>query len=266
MENKRVCVVTGASKGIGLETAKRFIKGGYTVYGLCRTDADGNGIKYIKCDVTDENEVRNAFASVAQKEGRIDVVIANAGCGISGAVEAAETDDVKKQFDVNFFGVFNTVKSAIPYLRESRGRILAVSSAAELFPIPFQAFYSASKAAVGNFIRAVGNEVGRFGVQTGYVLLGDVKTSFTSSRKKDIRLDSVYDGAISRGVAKMENDEQNGMSPASVAEKIYKYANKKRLPARKTVGVQYKALSLLSRLLPVRLQDRIIGSMYGGKK
>ncbi|MBQ7670348.1 MAG: SDR family NAD(P)-dependent oxidoreductase [Clostridia bacterium] len=262
MTDKEVCVITGASKGIGRECAELFSNNGFKVYNLSRTPSELDGVTDISCDVTDEESVKCALGSVDEAEGRIDVVIANAGFGISGAVEFTDDADARRQFDVNFFGVFHTVKNSVPYLRKTKGRVIAVSSAAAIFSIPFQSFYSASKSAVASLMCAAANEVRSFGIQAGYVQLGDVKTSFTSSRKKDHKGDDIYGGVISRSVEKMERDEQGGMSPVTVAKRIYRLAKKRKMPLKTTVGASYKFLVFLSKILPLSLQNFIIGKMY----
>lgn len=262
MSEKKVCVISGASRGIGFETAKVFASKGYIVYNLSRKPSGEDGICDVACDVTDEASVVSALERIKTECGRIDVVIANAGFGISGAVEFTDSADAVSQFDVNFFGAFHLVKNAIPYLRETKGRVLAVSSAAAVFSIPFQSFYSASKAAVASLMCATANEVKAFGIGAGYVQLGDVKTTFTAMRKKDHKGDDVYGGVIERSVARMEHDEQNGMSASVVASKIYRAATKRKVPLKTTVGASYKFLVFLAKILPLPFQNYIIGKMY----
>jgi len=262
MNNKPVCVISGASKGIGRECAKKFSSQGYLVYNLSRTPSDVDGVISIECDVTDEDRIKGSLAEVFEKEGRIDLVIANAGFGISGAVEFTDSSDARRQFDVNFFGVFYLVKNSLEYLRKTKGRVLAVSSAAAVFSIPFQSFYSASKSAVASLMCATANEVKAFGIQAGYVQLGDVKTSFTASRKKDHNGDDVYAGVISRSVAKMEHDEQSGMAPETIANKIYKVMTKRKMPLKTTVGASYKLLVFLAKILPLPFQNYVISKLY----
>ena len=262
MNSKKVCVISGASKGIGAECAKKFSSEGFAVYNLSRTPSAIDGVSDIVCDVTDEAAVKAALDAVYEKEGRIDCVLANAGFGISGAVEFTEAEDAHRQFDVNFFGAFNLVKNSLGYLRETKGRVLATSSAAAVFSIPFQSFYSASKAAVASLMCATANEVKQFGVQAGYVQLGDVKTSFTASRKKDHRGDDVYGGVISRSVEKMEHDEQSGMSPETIAKAVYKVMTKRKMPLKTTVGASYKFLVFLAKILPLPFQNFVIAKLY----
>ncbi|MBR0232398.1 MAG: SDR family NAD(P)-dependent oxidoreductase [Clostridia bacterium] len=264
MKNGGVCVISGASKGIGEACAKEFAARGWKVYGLSRSGACPEGANGLCCDVTDEKAVEAALKEIrSREENGIDLVIANAGSGISGAAEFTKSEDAHYQFEVNFFGVFYLIKHAIPYLRETKGRALAVSSAAAVFSIPFQSFYSASKSAVSTFVCAVANEVKPFGISAGYLLLGDVKTGFTAARRKSSAGDGgVYAGAIERSVAKMERDEQNGMPPEKVAKSVRRVAEKRRLPLKTTVGASYKLLIFLSRILPLSWQNAIIRKLY----
>ncbi|MBR6918065.1 MAG: SDR family NAD(P)-dependent oxidoreductase [Clostridia bacterium] len=262
MSDKRVCVISGASKGIGFECAKKFCAEGFSVYCLSRTPCPLGTVKSIACDVTSEDAVLSSLKEAYDEEGRIDLVIANAGFGVSGSVEFTDAKEAKDQFEVNFFGCFYLVKNSLAYLRETKGRVLAVSSAAAIFSIPFQSFYSASKAAVASLMCATANEVKSFGIGAGYVQLGDVKTSFTASRRKDHKGDDVYGGMIERSVAVMERDEQNGMSPETIAKKIFKVMTARKMPLKTTVGASYKLLAFLAKILPLPFQNYVIGKLY----
>ena len=138
----KVVAITGASSGIGRATAKLFADQGWRVYNLSRRPAGEPGVADIAVDVTDEGAVRAAFARIEAEAGRLDLLINNAGFGISGAVEFSQLAEAKRQFDVNFFGVVSCIQASLPLLRESRGRIICISSAAAIFAIPFQSFYS----------------------------------------------------------------------------------------------------------------------------
>lgn len=257
-----VAVITGASGGIGRETARVLIEKGWRVICLQRRSCDVPGTISIKCDITNQAEIEAAFARIEQ----IDLLINNAGFGVSGCVEYTDMAEIRKQFELNFFAHVAVTKAALPKLHESRGRVLFISSAASVFSIPFQSFYSATKSAVESVSLALGNELKAFGIQTCAVRLGDVKTGFTAARQKDFAGDDVYAGAIARSVAVMENDEKNGMRPEAVAAAIVKIALKKRLPAVATVGGKYKVFCLLQKLLPAGLVNRIVGMMYMPKK
>ena len=119
---QKVAVITGASRGIGLATAKLFYSKGYVVYDLSRSGSDTAWSKHFYCDVVDPTSIQNACESILNEVNRIDVLVVNAGYGISGSVEFTNLTDAKKQFDVNFFGAFNTAKT---FLQQSKTMALA---------------------------------------------------------------------------------------------------------------------------------------------
>jgi len=147
-------------------------------------------------------------------------------------------------------------------LKERQGRIICISSAAAIFAIPFQSFYSATKAAINILVCALANELKPFKVSVCALQLGDVKTGFTGSRVKSYAGDDVYGGAIGRSVAIMEKDEQSGMSPETIAAAIFKTANKRKVKPIYTVGGQYKILAFLNKILPHSLVNFVIRKLY----
>lgn len=257
-----VAVITGASGGIGRETAKLLLSKGWSVICLQRRDCGIKGAENIKCDITDQADIDSAFSKI----DNIDMLINNAGFGVSGCVEYTDMGEIRSQFELNFFAHIAVTKAALPKLRESRGRVIFISSAASVFSIPFQSFYSATKSAVESVSLALSNELRQFGVSVCSIRLGDVKTGFTAARKKDFAGDDVYGGAIARSVAVMENDEINGMSPEQVAAGIVKIAQKKRLPVISTIGGKYKVFCFLQKVLPAGIVNKIVGIMYMPKK
>ena len=136
-----------------------------------------------------------------------------------------------------------------------------MSSVAAPIAIPFQTYYSASKAAINAFADALNNEVKPFGISVCAVMPGDIATGFTAAREKTVAGEDVYPKAAS-AVAKMEQDERNGMPPDAVAALILKLADKKRVSPLYTVGLSYKALVFLKRLFPVSFASKIVGGMY----
>lgn len=262
MENK-VAIVTGGSSGIGLCTAQALRDAGCTVYELSRRAFSHPGITHICTDVTDEDAVQAAVAQIAAKTQRIDILVNCAGFGISGAVEFTALADAKRQFDVNFFGMVNVTRAVLPIMRQQgRGRIVNVSSVAAVAHIPFQTYYSASKAAIESYTCALANEVRPFGISVTCAQPGDIRTGFTAARKKNAAGDDVYGGRISRSVAGMEKDEQSGMSPQFAGRFIAKIARKTRVKPIYTVGFGYQCLSVLCKLLPCGFRNRIVGLLY----
>ena len=138
----KVVLITGGSSGIGKHAALALVKAGCTVYEMSRKDAIGlEGVRHIRGDVTDEAQAAAAVKEVVEREGRLDVLINNAGFGISGAVEFTPPSEARRQFDVNFFGMVNMNKAALSVMREQgSGRIVCMSSVAAPIAIPFQAY------------------------------------------------------------------------------------------------------------------------------
>ena len=260
----RIIVITGGTSGIGLETAKKLAAQGCTVYELSRRGRGAaEGVKHITADVTDEKQVSAAVAQIVSEAGRIDVLINNAGFGISGAIEFTDTADAQRQFDVNFFGMVRMNRAVLPVMRaQGGGRIISMSSVAAPIAIPFQAYYSASKAAVRTYMLALASEVAPYGIETCAIMPGDIATGFTAARQKNPAGDAEYGGRISRSVAVMEHDEQTGIPAAEAGAFVAKKALQKRVPVLCTLGGKYKLFVFLTRLLPTRLMVRIVGSIY----
>ena len=260
---KKTAIVTGASSGIGRHTARILNKKGCTVYDLSRRNIPAEGIKHISTDVTDETSVKAAIEEIIKAEGRIDVLINCAGFGISGAIEFTDLADAKKQFDVNFFGTVNVCKAVLPYMRKNNGgRIVNISSVAAAAHIPFQAYYSATKAAVESYTNCLANEVRPYGISATSIEPGDICTEFTAARNKSFAGDDVYEGRIARSVEGMEKDEEKGMSPEKAADYIAKIALKKRVKPLYAIGLSYKAVCILCKLFPNSVRNRIIGMLY----
>lgn len=263
MESK-IAIVTGGSSGIGKCTAQALRDLGCTVYEFSRRGCDLPGIRHLSVDVTSEEGVRAAVEHIAAREGRVDILVNCAGFGISGAVEFTELEDAKRQFDVNFFGTVNAVKAVLPHMRKAQeGRIVNISSVAAVAHIPFQTYYSATKAAIESYTQALANEVRPFGITVTCAQPGDIRTGFTAARKKSALGDDVYGGRIAKSVASMERDEEKGMDPKAAGKYIAKLCLKKKVKPVYTVGFGYKCLSVLCRLLPCGLRNRIVGLLYG---
>lgn len=258
----KTLLITGGSSGIGLATVQLFVAHGWQVYELSRSGKSAPSVSHVYCDVTDEQSVQQAVTEVMTQTEHIDVVISNAGFGISGPIEFTTSADAKKQFDVNFFGSFHLVKTILPILRQQGcGRILFTSSVAADLSIPYQSFYSASKAALNAMALALANEVRSFGIQVSVLMPGDVATGFTDAREKSIQGMEVY-GALQSAVAAMEKDERGGMSPASMARDLYRMATCQCPKPQYVGGAIYKVFCLLNRLLPKRLVNWIVGQLY----
>lgn len=258
----KVAIITGGSSGIGLATARLFTERGYIVYELSRHGQDNEAVRHMDCDVTKPDQCQQAIMQIWKQEGSIDTVVCNAGYGISGSIEFTDIADAHQQFDVNYFGALHITQAVLPYMRHQKsGHIIFVSSVMAVFSLPYQSFYAASKAAINMLASALRNEVRRFNIQVSCVMPGDVRTSFTQVRKKDLRGADIYP-RMKASVAKMEQDEQQGMPPAAVARVIYRHASCSHPALLTTVGWSYKLLVCLKRFLPSSLVNRIVYHLY----
>ena len=259
----KIAVVTGASSGIGRCTAKALRDMGCKVYDLSRRNIPIENVRHIKTDITIEGDVLSAVEEIISAEGRIDILVNCAGFGISGAVEFTTTEEAKKQFEVNFFGAVTVTRAVLPHMRENgSGRIVNISSVAAVAHIPFQTYYSASKAAIESYTACLDNEVKIYGIRATAVEPGDICTEFTSAREKSFAGDDVYGGRISRSVAGMEKDEQKGMSPELAGRYIAKVALRKKVKPVCAIGVSYKILSVMCKSFPCSLRNFVVGMMY----
>jgi short-subunit dehydrogenase len=263
--NKTV-VISGASSGIGFATAEYLDSLGYNVIGLSRKHPTKEyKFKYYLCDITKEDQIIKLVENLKQDNGFIDVLVNCAGMGVSGAIEYSSEKEFRKIFDVNVMGQFLLTKNLIPLLRKSNNaKIINIGSVAGELIIPFQTFYSMTKAAIHAFSEGLRNELRPFNIQVVSVLPGDIKTDFTKNREMPLVLeDDVYNDRIKKSLGRMAKDEENGMPALSVAKVIKKLIDKRRVPVAKTVGFQYKLFVFLQRIFPKSFVNWIIKKMYG---
>lgn len=258
----KTLVISGGSSGIGKATASLFAERGWCVFELSRHGKSHDGIIHVDCDVCDSDSTRNAIAQVMQQTDRIDVVISNAGFGISGPVEFTDIQDAERQMDVNFMGAVRFTQAVLPQLRKQRsGRIIYTSSVAAVLAVPYQSFYSASKAAINALALALANEVREFGIYVSVMMPGDVSTGFTDARHKSSAGEEVYSGA-NKAVTTMEKDERGGMSPMQMARQFYRIATCRSPKPQYVGGFSYRVLCFLDRILPKRLVNWIEYKVY----
>ena len=258
-----VVVITGGSSGIGLETAKIYAKDKQNiVYVLNRREVNLDNVRYIKCDITSLVDISNAIKQIINKDNKeVNLLINNAGMGISGAIEYHSEEEIRKIIDVNLLGLVNVTRAFLPYMNKG-SKIINVSSVAGPIAIPFQTMYSVTKAGVLAFSNGLRNELRPLGIKVTSVLPGDTKTGFTASREKSVD-NGRYGDRIETSVSKIEKDESNGVPASKVAKKIFKVSKKKNPNAYYVVGLSYRLLVFLSRILPKRLVNWIIFKIYG---
>jgi len=218
-------------------------------------------------DVDDDESVRAGVASVVEAEDGLSALVAAAGWGLAGSVEASSVQEAKAQMETNFWGCVRVVQQVLPTMRaQAGGRIVLVSSIGGAIGIPFQAFYAASKFALEGFGESLAYEVAPFGVEVTLVQPGNVKTDFTDSRRmaEAGRDDPVYGRAAAKAISAMERDERNGVPAGDVAVVVEKVLGARRPPRRVSVGKTSERAGLYAkRLLPYRAFERGARSSLG---
>ncbi len=255
----KIAIVTGGTSGIGKAAAEALEAAGYIVYTLSRHETDMP--RHLAADVKDMAQIEAAFSRVFSEQGRLDLLVCSAGMGISGPIELTSEADARAIFDVNFFGTLHCIQAALPYLRQAKdARIITLSSVAAPISIPYQAFYSATKAAISALSKALNNETKHFGIRVISILPGDVRTGFTAARRKTLG-GELYPAA-EHAVAVMEHDEQTGMPPETVARDIVKAATARHPKLEYVSGGKYKLFCVIAKLLPAALCNRLVGKIY----
>jgi len=259
MNNKRVALVTGASSGIGEAIAHKLVAAGYSVYGTSRRGGagGGEGFPLLKLDVTDDASVEAAIEELLRLEGRIDLLVNNAGFGIApAAAEESTVEQAKAVFDTNFLGIVRMTRAVVPHMRSrGDGRIINIGSILGVVAVPYAALYCASKHAVDGYSQALDHELRTHGIRVTVVEPGYTKTQFeTNNLQPDAKLD-VYE-AIRVKVTKVVNQAMaTGDGPDVVAEVVLQAARAERPKLRYTAGKAAGQLQFLRSFAPARLLD-----------
>lgn len=203
------------------------------------------------------------MAEIIGQAGRIDVLINNAGFGISGAVEFTDTAEAQRLLDVNFFGMVRMNKAVIPHMRQAgRGRIREPELCGGACPLPFRRITPAGKAAVNAVYHGPGQRAAALWHYRVRRTARRYSHGFTAARVKTMAGDDVYQGRIGRSVQRMEHDEQNGMDPAKAGAFIARVAMKRRPKPIYTIRLDYQFFVFLTRILPGRTLNWLIGLLY----
>lgn len=261
-----VCLVTGASSGIGKAIADTLAAEGMRVYGTSRNPVTlpNAPVALLPLTLSDQASIEAAVAEIIAREGRIDCLVNNAGSGICGAIEETSPEKIREQLNSCFLGHVAVTQAVLPLMRQQGGgRIVFIGSVAAGLPIPYQAAYSAAKAALRAFAAALAGEVRQFGIEVSVVEPGDTKTGFTAGRTTETADHSPYAARMQKSVTRMERDEQAGHPPQKVAKAVCRVLRARHPKPRVTVGLSYKCFDLLRRCLPERWTNAIIHRMYG---
>lgn len=280
VDAKKVVLITGASSGIGQASAQYLLHKGYQVYGTSRKiqrspsrnpsnvsqPKSTAAFPMLQMDVDSEQSVKRGINHILKKEGRIDVVVNNAGFGIAGAVEDTSLKEAQALFETNVWGAFRVCKAVLPIMRDQRsGYLITMSSIAGHIAIPFQGLYSAGKFALEGMTEALRMEVRRFGIHVVLIEPGDCCTHFTVNRcrTKASQKSQTYVQQCNAAVAVMEHDEMHGLAPEKVARVLERIIRNPSPRLRYAVASPPQKLALvLKKVLPSRLFEFLIMKYY----
>lgn len=254
-----IALVTGASSGIGLVTARALRRAGYRVFGTSRKPMPDtqDGITMLICDVTDDASTQKVVDEVLDRAGRIDLLVNNAGIGLLGAAEESTTEQAKAVFDVNVFGTIRMTNAVLPVMRrQGRGRIINLSSILGLIPAPFNALYASTKHAVEGYSESLDHEVRTQGIRIVLVEPGVTRTSFEENITRPDQPLAVYDTVRADAERLMREIVAKGDAPEVVAETVVKAANAASPKRRYTAGKAAGQVRFIRRFLPESVVDR----------
>ncbi len=262
----KVALITGVSSGIGREIAFYLSEKKFTVYGTSRTKKEENlPFASIILDVLDVNTIQKAVFHIIEKEGRLDVLINNAGKGITGSIEDTPTDEMRNVFNTNFFGAIDVMKAVLPQMRKQKsGTIINITSIAGYIGLPFRGVYSATKGALELMTEATRMEVKNFGINVANIAPGYFSTNIASRRyHTPVFENSAYKEIYSKNLALMDKNLDKGMHPIKVAKMVYKIIETKNPKIHYKVGGFTEIFSVvLKRILPDKIYEKLIMNHY----
>lgn len=269
--SKKVILITGASSGMGKETAQALIQQGHTVYTVARRidqmqDLKKSGGHPIQMDVTKESDIQNVVDTIIQKEGKIDVLWNNAGYGLYGAVEDIPVDEARKQFEVNLFGLASITQKVLPYMRQAKsGTIINTSSMGGKMYTPMGAWYHASKHAVEGFSDCLRLELKEFNIQVVVLEPGIIVTEFGDVMLQNISKYSskgAYSALTHKLIAatKKMYESGQGSKAAVIANTVSKIVKTETPKTRYRVGLWAKPMVWMRIYLGDKLFDKIVMS------
>ena len=265
---KKIILITGISSGFGKQTAELLAAEGHTVYGTVRRDVEiSPAVIGLKLDLTNTDSIRQSVQTILNKEGRIDVLINNAGMHTGGPIETSPIENIKLQMDTNFIGMVNLTREVLPAMRkEGGGTIINFSSIGGLMGLPFQAFYSAGKFAIEGFSEALRMEVRQFNIKIVLINPGDFHTNNSANRRNFLAptdANDPYNGQYLKTLEIIEKDEANGWEPNVLAKKLVRIAESKNPRQRYIIAsFEQKLAVALKYILPGKLFGMILEDHY----
>ncbi len=266
---KKVILITGASSGMGKDFAIELLKKGHIVYGLARRvekmdEIVKAGGKAIAMDITNEEEIESAVNQVLKEQGKVDVLINNAGYAVYGPVEEAPIDIARRQFEVNIFGLASITQKIIPGMRENKsGTIINISSMGGKMYTPFGAWYHATKHALEGWSDCLRVELKSFGIDVVIIEPGGIKTEFSNVFMENLQGDTKkgpYASALQKIIKSTTEMNEKGQlsSPAVITKLIDKAVHSKKPKTRYVAGAYAKPLMFMRKYLGDRTFDKIL--------
>ncbi|WP_339709935.1 SDR family oxidoreductase [uncultured Kriegella sp.] len=265
---RKVVLISGGSSGIGKSIGQFLKSKGFVVYGTTRSPekySDFEYFKLLKMDVRDFDSIRKAVEHIVETEGRLDVLVNNAGIGITGPIEETPHEEIVGVFNTNFHGYLNTAKAVLPVMREQKsGLIINITSIAGYMGLPYRGIYSATKGAVELVTEALRMETKDFGVHITNLAPGDFVTDIASGRYHAPVLEgSPYKTAYEQTLKQIDEGVQEGQDPIKVAHKVFSIINTNRPKVHYKVGSFMQRFSLmLKKILPDKVYEKLLLSHY----
>jgi NAD(P)-dependent dehydrogenase (short-subunit alcohol dehydrogenase family) len=256
---KKIALVTGASSGIGEASAARLSEAGFKVYGSSRRGAHvtGKGYDMLALDVTSDASVQAAVAAVIAREGRIDLLVNNAGVGVAPAgAEESSVEQAQAIFDTNFFGVVRMTRAVLPHMRaQGGGRIVHIGSVLGFLPMPYGALYAASKHAIEGYSESLDHELRHWGIRSIVIEPAYTRTPFDANlRQPDAKLEA-YDEVRDTVTRRVQQAMAGAEGPQVVAQAVLLAAQASKPKLRYTAGSLAKRLRLLRSFAPAGVVD-----------
>lgn len=263
----KVVLITGGSSGIGKSIGEFLSLKGFTIYGTSRTPERYPDSKFnlVKLDVSDTTSIHEAVSAVIAKSGRLDVLINNAGAGITGPIEEIPDVEIQRNFDTNLFGPIRVIKAVLPQMRvQNSGLIINVTSIAGYMGLPYRGVYSASKGALELITEAFRMEIKDFNIHMTNVAPGDFATNIAAGRyHAPIKEDSPYKKPYGDTLNLMDAHVSEGKDPLLMAHAIYKVITTKNPKIHYKVGEFIQKFSIvLKRILPDKVYERMLMNHY----
>ncbi|MFK5959625.1 MAG: SDR family oxidoreductase [Lutibacter sp.] len=263
----KVVLITGGSSGIGKSVGQFLTQKGFIVYGTSRNSAKiiNHPFKLVSLDVNNIETIAEAVNEVISNEGRLDILINNAGMGITGPIEETPTDEMRNVFSTNFFGAIDVMKAVLPQMRKQKsGLIINVTSIAGYMGLPFRGIYSATKGALEIVTEAIRMEVKNFGIEVTNVAPGDFATNIASGRyHTPVFENSPYKENYQSNLDLMDAHVESGSDPIEMAEAIYKIINTKKPKVHYKVGDFMQKFSIvLKKILPDVIYEKLLMNHY----